>query len=406
MNQTAHFHLYIIGITWPPETFIERKIDGLVAQGVEVTVCASGIKSSRKTAHSNLSLINLNPVSLQQKVNRLLLLLYKIPRFPVRAIRMWRIVSLHRQALWEKLRVFLQILPLVSHKPDIIHFEWNSAAITYHFLTDILNCPMVVSCRGAQIQIAPLNPLRKDIDDGLPITFEKASAAHCVSHAISETAQGYGLDPNKAWIITPAVDPYLFCPIAAKEYKGILTVLTTGSVIWRKGYEYAVYAIRQLVDKGVQVRYEIIGGHQKDEYNRLLYTINDLDLENHVCYLGKLNPSEVLERLQAADVFLLSSLSEGISNAVLEAMACGIPVVTTDVGGMREAVTDGVEGFVVPPRDPHAIADALSKLVESPSLRKVMGKAGRERILQEFTLHQQTEAYLEMYKSVLSEQSS
>ena len=115
---------------------------------------------------------------------------------------------------------------------------------------------------------------------------------------------------------------------------------------------------------------------------------------------GKLPPAEVKQRLGKADVFVLSSLSEGISNAVLEAMSCGLPVVTTDCGGMREAVRDGIEGFVVPVRDPDEMAAALHKLAQSPELRNKMGRAGRERVLSAFNSQAQIDAFVNLFESV------
>src|SRR5690606_25203248 len=112
--------------------------------------------------------------------------------------------------------------------------------------------------------------------------------------------------------------------------------------------------------------------------------------------------AEVVARLQQADVFLLPSLSEGISNAVLEGMACGLPVVTTRVGGMAEAVTDGAEGFLVPARDEMALADALLALWHWPRLRERMGAAGRERVAREFRLSDQADAFVKLFRSVAS----
>ena len=112
---------------------------------------------------------------------------------------------------------------------------------------------------------------------------------------------------------------------------------------------------------------------------------------------GKLPPERVRSHLQQSHVFLLSSLSEGISNAVLEAMSCALPVVTSDCGGMREAVTDGKEGFVVPIRDHAAMAQALLKLWQSPDLRQSTGQAGREKVLKLFTLRNQVDQFHELF---------
>jgi colanic acid/amylovoran biosynthesis glycosyltransferase len=163
--------------------------------------------------------------------------------------------------------------------------------------------------------------------------------------------------------------------------------VTTGSLVWVKGYEYALQSIRHLVDQGIAVQFDLIG--EGPERQRILYTIHDLGLEGRVHLHGRLSPEEVRDKLQQADAFLLSSLSEGISNAALEAMACGLPVVTTDCGGMREAIRTNVEGIIVPVRESKEMSQALATLWDDTELRTRMGQAARKRVLQEFTLSQQ-----------------
>jgi len=164
-----------------------------------------------------------------------------------------------------------------------------------------------------------------------------------------------------------------------------------------------VHAVAILRESGIDARLEIIGdGPDRD---RVVYSAHDLEIEDHVQFSGALPPTQVRDRLQQADVFALSSLSEGISNAVLEAMSCGLPIVTTDCGGMREAVTDGVEGFVTPTRDPRAIAAALCKLAASHELRHSMGAAARLRIEREFTLPRQIDAWMNMLSEVAAGKS-
>ena len=101
------------------------------------------------------------------------------------------------------------------------------------------------------------------------------------------------------------------------------------------------------------------------------------------------------------DVFVLSSLWEGMSLALLEAMGSGLPVVATDVGGVRDAIPNTTFGMVVPPADPYALQRAILRYVDSPRLRESTGIAARGRILQEFTLEQMIERTLGVYSEIL-----
>jgi colanic acid/amylovoran biosynthesis glycosyltransferase len=299
----------------------------------------------------------------------------------------------------DRLRVWHRLLPFVGQSWDVTYFPWNSAAIDYFPLFD-LGPPAVVSCRGSQVNVAPHDPGRQYLREELSLTFRKAAAVHCVSESINLQASLYGLEASKARVIHPAVDPNFFRPgERAKSANETFDIVTTGSLNWVKGYEYALLAVRLLLDQGIPAHFHIIGGGP--DYSRLLYTIGDLNLEGNVHLYGRLAPLEVRHRLQEADAFLLSSLSEGICNSVLEAMACGLPVVTTECGGMREAVSDGVEGFVVPVRDPEAIAAALARLAADTELARQLGQAARQRILKDFTLKRQVEKFIELFRDVV-----
>lgn len=110
--------------------------------------------------------------------------------------------------------------------------------------------------------------------------------------------------------------------------------------------------------------------------------------------------------LQRSDVLLHASLSEGLPNCVLEAMACGLPIVATDVGGTCEAFSDGVEGFLVPARDVEAAASALKRLWLEPALRRRMGAAGRARVQAEFTVERETRQWMALYESLAPARSA
>lgn len=392
----GRLRIAFVGISWPPETFIERLIKGLIQSGAEVTVACERRPVASWLPHTQFRWLYAPAWR------------GSLPARLIRTGRM-RIESLTREhndvrlfktyvgqaETWRKrVQSWHRLLPFAGLRPDIIYFPWNSAAISYLPLFD-LGSPVVLSCRGSQVNVAPLGPQRFQFKEELAETFRKAAAVHCVSEAILNEATKYGLDPQKANVIRPAVDPEFFSPRAEKaNHNDTFRITTTGALIWRKGYEYALQSIRALKDRGISMRFNIVGGGP--ERDRVLFTIRDLDLEDVVRLHGPQSPERVREFLQSSDVFLLSSLSEGISNALLEAMACELPVVTTDCGGMREAVTDGVEGFVVPVRDVDAISEALQMLWENPQLRMRMGKAGRQRVEQSFSLSRQVDQFLSL----------
>ena len=112
--------------------------------------------------------------------------------------------------------------------------------------------------------------------------------------------------------------------------------------------------------------------------------------------------SDTIELMAAFDVFVLPSVVEGMSNALLEAMAVGRPVVVTDVGGNPEVAVDGETGLVVPPADPHQLAASILKLLEAPELAAEMGAAGRRRVLEHYQIDVMTRRIEELYEELLA----
>lgn len=126
--------------------------------------------------------------------------------------------------------------------------------------------------------------------------------------------------------------------------------------------------------------------------------LNLLDAENaaHLAWLpGARN--DIADILRGLDVFVLPSIAEGISNTILEAMASGLPVVATDVGGNPDLVSDGKTGRIVPKQDPEALAKAIAYYIENPQIRRSHGREALERIGKEFSLEQMVENYFAVY---------
>lgn len=123
-------------------------------------------------------------------------------------------------------------------------------------------------------------------------------------------------------------------------------------------------------------------------------------IEDRVWMLGA--RADVPDLLSASDVGLLCSHEEGFSNAILEGMAAGLPMIVTDVGGNAEAVVDGKTGIVVPPRDPDTLAAAIIQLAQDPSLRARYGSSGRARIEEHFTLDACVAKYAALYRGLMN----
>jgi glycosyltransferase involved in cell wall biosynthesis len=161
------------------------------------------------------------------------------------------------------------------------------------------------------------------------------------------------------------------------------------------------HAFVRLVKNGLgeRARLVLVGdGPLLEEVRRVLRTGN---AEAHASLLG--SREDVPSLLLSFDVFALSSRVEGISNTILEAMATGLPVVATRVGGNDELVEDEVTGSLVPPRDPDALAEALSRYVRDEKLRADRGRAGRLRAEREFGLDGMVARYVEVYDSLLTQ---
>jgi len=291
-------------------------------------------------------------------------------------------------------RDFFEPLPLP--RPDVVHFEWNGGAIDFLERDDLWELPTIVSCRGTQIRVRP--HVSAGYADQVRETFRRATLVHCVCETVREEACALGLDPEKSAVIFPAVDVEEFRPPARLERTPPLKLLAVGALIWIKGYEVMLQTLRLLLDRGIDCRLEIIGAGS--ERSRILFTIEDLGLANAVTLRGRVPPSMVRDAMARSDILLHASLSEGISNAVLEAMASGLPVVTTDSGGMREAVSDGNDGLVVAVRDARAGADAVARLAHEPELAARLAGNARRTVESRFRLDAQVERWRRVYQDV------
>ena len=168
-----------------------------------------------------------------------------------------------------------------------------------------------------------------------------------------------------------------------------------------KGHKYLVDAISTVVDRMPAVHFLFIGdGPLRDS---LEVQINEAGLSEVVHLLGA--RSDVPKLLAISELHVLASLWEGLPNALLEAMAARLPVVSTDVGGCSEVVVNGKTGILVPPSNAASLANAILTLLEDNALAKQLGNAGQLRVREHFSWSQNLEGYVKLYSGLLAEHS-
>jgi colanic acid/amylovoran biosynthesis glycosyltransferase len=190
---------------------------------------------------------------------------------------------------------------------------------------------------------------------------------------------------SRLTVIRCGVDPDAFAPPDRPAASGAepLRLICVGRLVPEKGQRILLHAIERLAARGIDTVAEVVGdGPDAADLDRLA---RELELGSRVHFLGAVAPAGVPERLAAADVFVLPSLAEGVPVALMEAMAIGLPVVSTSVMGIPELVTSGESGLLVRPGRADELADALGRL-RDPSVRAAMGAEGRRRIATEYSV--------------------
>ena len=184
-----------------------------------------------------------------------------------------------------------------------------------------------------------------------------------------------------------------------------IKVLTIGRLIEKKGVVFAIEAVSHLLATGEKIDYTVVGdGVLRQSFQQL---IQDRGIERHVRLVGAKTHEEVKMFMEKSHVLLAPSLTsdsgdqEGIPNVIKEAMASGLPVVSTFHSGIPELVSDGVSGLLVPERDAASLADALAYLISRPEICTEMGQAGRRQVEQKFDADSLNKRLEELYLGLM-----
>ncbi|MFZ1809268.1 MAG: glycosyltransferase family 4 protein [Cyclobacteriaceae bacterium] len=287
---------------------------------------------------------------------------------------------------------------IMRNPPDVFHVQWAKSLVNLSWLFELNLCKVVLSLRGAHINYSPIiDPkLATDYNN----LFPKVDGFHAVSKALVKKAYQYGASSKKTEVIYSIVPDGTFTLKGPGRINdGPLNILSVGRFHWKKGYNYSLDAMAILKNRGIKFHYTLIASGATED---ILYQIHDCMLDSEVKIINGLEHQEVLMKMLEYDLLLLPSLEEGIANVVLEAMALGLPVITTNCGGMEEIVKHKVNGWVVPARNQWAIADAIQDFIETPRGEKeAIGKEAHEWVRELCSENKQIEKFERLYMRVL-----
>ena len=209
---------------------------------------------------------------------------------------------------------------------------------------------------------------------------------------IEELTTLYDADPSRLTVVPCGVDTETFRPVDSKKVRDMLrlperpTVVYVGRLVPRKGVDTLIESFALLPER-LDARLVIVGGEPGGSFEakRLSALARKLGVEERLVFAGSRPQDELRYYYGAADAAVSVPHYEPFGMTPLEAMACATPVVGSRVGGIKTSVADGETGYIVPPRDPEAIADRLLRLLSDRWLRDCMGRAARRRIEKHYT---------------------
>ncbi|EMY80820.1 colanic acid biosynthesis glycosyltransferase WcaL [Psychroflexus gondwanensis ACAM 44] len=283
-------------------------------------------------------------------------------------------------------------------QPDVVHVQWVSNISLFEDLLKPQTYKFVLSQRGYQTNVRPF--VDKANFEYLQHWLPRFSGFHSVSQAISKEGNKIYNSPNKIDHVVYTgleLSKFEFNPLVVQNE--VLEIISVGRPHWKKGYDIALKALALLKKKGLQLNYQIIGAEGNQE---LLFLRNELDLETEVEFLPKLPQQKVFEMMSSSDIFLLSSIEEGIANVAVEAMALGCPVISTNCGGMEELITHQKEGWIVPVYDYKAMAAQILEFSQLDSeYIKNIKHAARLKVEQQHTEMEMVEGMMRLYNRVV-----
>ncbi len=231
------------------------------------------------------------------------------------------------------------------------------------------NKPVTITLRGTIVPLSKFRLRRFQISFAL----KRADVVFSVCKALKDKAVSLGVQENKIVVVSNGVDTNKFRPINQREIRKELNlplnkkiIISIGATVKRKGFHKIIQALPFVTKNKTDILLVIVGGASvegnfKPELDRL---VEKLSLKEYVFFAGNIPHHDIYKWLNASDIFCLATSNEGWANVLLESLACGKPVITTNVGGNREVISSSDYGILVSPEDKNGLEKALLRAFE------------------------------------------
>lgn len=362
---------------------------GLVERGVKVDVVTAGVGSS---AERRISGSPREP--------------FEHPGLTLHRVRSRR-TGVHEAGMGDAGSYLVAALPLIrqllrTHKYDAVHVFFSLPTGALLPFLDLRGTPVVVSLRGSDVPGYDSHNRALQLAHRLlaPLTrwiWRRADRVVAVCESLGQLALRTW--PDLRYTVVPnGVDLTLFHPAATANplRPGPIRCLAVARLIERKGLGDLIRALA-LLERG-RFQLEIVGGGADERVLRSL--ASDLGVAHEIHFAGPLERSEVAKRYRDADLFTLPSSAEAFGNVFAEALASGLPIVGSSIGGIPDLVEHGTNGFLVQPGDVSALAGAIRYLADDPELRHEMAQRNRAKAEASLEWSQVTRRYLSTYEAL------
>ena len=318
-------------------------------------------------------------------------------RFPARRAWYHRLKGLHLHIDYRTWRRLIS-----EFAPDIVHVHYPDGGGRNRFYFNSVADRLITSTWGSEVTESREFPLSEKHKSGVRTILAKSAVVTATTRFLAEVTAKYCPSGRPIHIIPFGVDCEKFKPDDQNRPGfGIITLGFFKNLERKYGPEILIEAFATIFAACPQARLTMAG--KGDMAGLLQARVAELGLSDKVSFPGRLPHDRMMAAMRATDLFVMpSTCQESFGVAAIEASACEVPVVATAVGGVPEAVVDGVTGVLVPPFDVAALAAACIALIRDPIRRGELGRAGRKFVLDHYQWHRNAATMASLYSQLLA----